>query len=146
MDRGCSVHAIAANGSTPLHWAAGSGHVEVCKMLLRAGASTRARSSTWRSTVRGNDSGQTPAHWAAASGHEGALSELLVEDPHALMMEDERQMAPAAVAARDGHPWLQESLVSLERERMVCVRVTRDATMQRVLGDAAGEDDAIANT
>ena len=112
------------------------------RVLLGAGASTRARSSTWRSTVRGNDSGQTAAHWAAASGHSAALELLVGEDPHGLLMEDERQMAPAAVAARDGHPWLQESLVSLERERMVCVRVTRDATMQRVLGDPAGEDDA----
>lgn len=73
LDAGLSVEAVAANGSTPLHWAAGGGHNDVVRVLLEAGAGTRGRSSTWRSTVRGNDSGQTPAHWAAASGHEETL-------------------------------------------------------------------------
>ena len=62
------------------------------------------------------------------------------------LMADERQLAPAAVAARDGHPWLQSALEKLEQERVVCVRVTREATVQRpVLGGAPpaeGEGDA----
>ena len=146
-----AVHAAAANGSTPLHWAAGSGHVEVVRLLLARGASTRVRSSTWRSTVRGNDSGQTPAHWAAASGHDAALALLLQHDAHALLVEDERQMAPAAIAARDGHPWLQAALTRLGEQRVVSVRVTRDVTIQRVLrpgvesaGDGESRTDASA--
>lgn len=141
LDRGLSVHAMASNGSSALHWAAGGGHTDVVAMLLHAGASTRTRSSTWRSTVRGNDSGQTPAHWAAGSGHDETLEVLLQHDPHALLMQDERQLAPAAVAARDGHPWLQSALERLEGERMVCVRVIRDATMQRVLGSRPAADE-----
>ena len=86
--------------------------------------------------MRGNDSGQTPAHWAAASGHTRALEALLHYDPHGLLMEDERQMAPKAVAARDGHPWLQAALSSLEAEAVVCVRVTREATARKVLEGA----------
>lgn len=78
------------------------------------------------------------AHWAAASGHDSTLELLLADDPHALLMEDERQMVPAAVAARDGHPWLQGALEKLlTEERVVCVRVHREATMQRPLGAAA---------
>jgi hypothetical protein len=138
IERGQSVHSAAANGSTPLHWAAGSGHADVVRLLLTAGAGTRARSSTWRSTVRGNDSGQLPAHWAAASGHTEVLELLLHHDPTALLMQDERQMVPAAVAARDGHPWLHDALGRLERERVVCVRVTRDATVQRVFSGTEG--------
>lgn len=130
---GLPVHAAAANGSTALHWAAGGGHVEVIQELLRAGADTRARSSTWRSTVRGDASGQTPAHWAASSGHTRALEALLHRDPHALMLEDERQMGLAAVAARDGHPWLRTALTNLQSERVVCVRVRREVTLQRPL-------------
>lgn len=68
LDTGVNVNASATNGSTALHWAAGGGHTEIVRALLSAGASPRARSSTWGSTVRGNDSGQTAAHWAAASG------------------------------------------------------------------------------
>ena len=136
LSAGLSVHAAAANGSTPLHWAAGGGHVEVINELLRAGADTRARSSTWRSTVRGDASGQTAAHWAAGSGHGLALQALLHHDPHALLLEDERQMALAAVAARDGHPWLQTALKKLETESVVCVRVRREATLQRPLASS----------
>ena len=97
---------------------------------------TRAPSSTWRSTVRGDASGQTAAHWAAGSGHGLALQALLHHDPHALLLEDERQMALAAVAARDGHPWLQTALKKLETESVVCVRVRREATLQRPLASS----------
>jgi hypothetical protein len=135
LQAGCPVDAVAGNGSTALHWAAGGGHEQVVRQLLAAGASTRLRSSTWRSTVRGEASGQTPAHWAAASGHTAALEVLLSDDPHALMMEDERQMAPAAVAAKDGHPWLRDALGRLQNERVVCVNVHREVTLQRPLGE-----------
>lgn len=147
LDAGASVHTLAANGSSALHWAAGSGHSPVVQALLSAGASTRARSSTWRSTVRGNDSGQTPAHWAAASGHTGALELLLAEDPHALLLEDERDMSLAALAARDGHPWLQSALEGLREEKVVCVRISREATLQRPLDDLPvdGKDDGDAD-
>ena len=64
---------------------------------------------------------------------------LLQHDAQALLMEDERQMAPAAIAARDGHPWLQSSLERLASERVVCVRVTRDMTVQRPLGQMNGQ-------
>ena len=93
LQAGCSVHAAATNGSTALHWAAGDGEVGVVRALLRAGADTRARSSTWRSTVRGDNSGQTPAHWAAASGQTAALEALLEADPQALVLEDEEETA-----------------------------------------------------
>ena len=136
MDAGASVHATAANGSTALHWAAGSGDARVVGALLKAGASTRARSSTWRSSVRGENSGQTPAHWASASGHVEALELLLAEDAQSLLMKDERQMACAALAARDGHPWLHDALDRLGRERVVCVRVHREATLQKGFGAA----------
>ena len=123
-----AVHDTAANGSTPLHWAAGSGHVDVVKLLLNAGSATRTRSSTWRSTVRGNDSGQTPAHWAAASGHTQALEALLSHDPHALLMADE-QLQPAAVAARTAIRGYQEALGGTRAGRLR--EGTEEATMRR---------------
>lgn len=133
------VQSQASNGSTALHWASGGGELEIVRALLAAGADTRLRSSTWGSTVRGNDSGQTAAHWAASSGQTETLRALLAHDPHAIVMEDERQMAPSAIAARDGHPWLETALSSLERERVVCVRVRREATMQRPLAAVRAE-------
>lgn len=121
------------NGSTPLHWAAGDGHPDIVRALLRAGADTRSRSSTWRSTVRGDNSGQTPAHWAAASGQTAALEVLLEADPQALVLEDERQLSLARVAANNGHGWLDNAMQRLTEEPVVCVRVEREMTLQKPL-------------
>ena len=84
--------------------------------------------------MRGTDSGQTPAHWAAASGHVAVLELLLAEDPHALLIEDERDMSIAAVAGRDGHPWLQSKLDGLAQEKVVCVKLIREATFHKAIG------------
>eukprot|EP00322_Chrysochromulina_rotalis_P026402 CAMPEP_0115856380 /NCGR_PEP_ID=MMETSP0287-20121206/15023_1 /TAXON_ID=412157 /ORGANISM="Chrysochromulina rotalis, Strain UIO044" /LENGTH=164 /DNA_ID=CAMNT_0003310553 /DNA_START=1 /DNA_END=496 /DNA_ORIENTATION=- len=133
---GAPVHAAAANGSTALHWAAGGGQTAVVRLLL---AAARARAPDPRQTVRGNDSGQVPAHWAAASGHTETLELLLADDPHALVLADEREMSLATLAARDGHPWLQQALEGLASEKVVCVKVLREATLQRPLdGGKAG--------
>jgi hypothetical protein len=134
---GCSVHARAANGATPLHWAAGGGHAGAVRALLRAGADPRARSSTWRSTVRGDASGQTAAHWAAAGGHAVALEELIAADPYTLALTDERALSLAAAAARDGHRGLEAALTALQTQPVVCVRVRREMTLQRPLHHAA---------
>jgi ankyrin repeat protein len=42
------VNAPAGNGSTPLHWAAGSGNLAAVRALLDVGADPLARSYTWR--------------------------------------------------------------------------------------------------
>ena len=47
------------NGCTPLHGAAGEGHIEVCKFLLEIGAEKNPR----------DNRGWTPLHWAAKNGH-----------------------------------------------------------------------------
>ncbi|KAL1508192.1 hypothetical protein AB1Y20_004312 [Prymnesium parvum] len=142
LKAGCSVHAVAVNGSTPLHWAAGGGHAEVIRALLRAGADTRARSSTWRSTVRGDNSGQTAAHWAAASGHTSVLELLLEADPQTLILEDERQLSLAQVAANNGHGWLDKAMQRLKEEAVVCVRVECEMTLQSPLTmKSAPQDD-----
>lgn len=133
LKAGCSPHAVAVNGSTPLHWAAGSGDVAVLRALLGAGADTRARSSTWRSTVRGEHSGQTAAHWAAASGHSEALEILLHADPQALVLEDERQLSLSQVAAAQGHGWLRDAMQRLKEEPVVCVRIEREMTLQKAI-------------
>mmetsp|Transcript_47475 Transcript_47475/g.78567 ORF Transcript_47475/g.78567 Transcript_47475/m.78567 type:complete len:273 (+) Transcript_47475:2-820(+) len=128
---GCHIHARAINGSTPLHWAAGGGNTAVVRELLAAGAHAEARSSTWCATVRGNDSGQTAAHWAAATGHWETLAVLLGSDPHALLLQDERQLTPAGLAAREGFTGVQMALHELMEEQVVCVRVHREMTVQK---------------
>jgi len=134
---GCSVSSPANNGATPLHWAAGGGHTVVVRELLAAGAPAEARSSTWTSTVRGDGSGQTAAHWAAATGHSESLAALLSAEPHALLLRDERDLTPAAVAQRDGHTWLKDALEGLRDQQVVCVQVSYEMGAQLPVGSPA---------
>eukprot|EP00929_Paragymnodinium_shiwhaense_P054895 TRINITY_DN27516_c0_g1_i1.p1 TRINITY_DN27516_c0_g1~~TRINITY_DN27516_c0_g1_i1.p1 ORF type:complete len:393 (-),score=59.58 TRINITY_DN27516_c0_g1_i1:206-1324(-) len=135
-ERGADVNARAKNASTPLHWAAGAGNVSTAKELLRFGADASISSYTWRSNVFGKGSGQTPAHWAAESGHEHVIEALLEHDgigalsPFAV---DERGVLPVDLARKEGH---YESLAALEDAsqcEMVCISVSREAFIHRVL-------------
>jgi ankyrin repeat protein len=62
--------ALDQEGSTPLHWAAWRGHVEVARALLEAGADVNAHNTNthW---------GTTPLH-AAAHGNQKAVAEVLL--------------------------------------------------------------------
>ena len=63
------------NGSTLLHYAAGAGHPEVCRHLLRiTDAGIVSASGGGRG---GAHDGRTPLHWAARNGHT-SICELLV--------------------------------------------------------------------
>ena len=55
------------HGSTGLMWAAGAGHVGVCKWLLEMGAKVNAQ----------NKDGRTALMWAARNGQRGAVDWLL---------------------------------------------------------------------
>mmetsp|Transcript_26340 Transcript_26340/g.86531 ORF Transcript_26340/g.86531 Transcript_26340/m.86531 type:complete len:336 (+) Transcript_26340:279-1286(+) len=50
-------------GGTPLHWAAGMGRLDACKLLLQMKADPLAR------LFRGGGKGRTPMHYAARNGH-----------------------------------------------------------------------------
>lgn len=65
------IHARDKDGSTPLHWAAWRGQIDVTRLLLKAGAEVNAQSQNthW---------GTTPLH-AAAHGNQAAVAQLLLE-------------------------------------------------------------------
>ncbi|KXZ50492.1 hypothetical protein GPECTOR_16g667 [Gonium pectorale] len=64
---GCPVDILSSNGSTPLLYAAGVGHLGVAALLIKAGADP----------ARGNADGVTPLMAAASGGHPNVLTLLL---------------------------------------------------------------------
>lgn len=109
-------------GSTPLHYAAGNGHIEICRFLLQT--VSEQGEGTDSSNYRGNNScckingiaatssyanianktqGRTALHWAARNGHL-AVCKLLVEDfganPDPLAKGD---VTPLQLAVWRGH-------------------------------------------
>ena len=68
LSLGADIDAVASNGSTALHWAAGNGNEELTRSLLNHGADPTICSYTWKRQVFGKASGQLPIHWASESG------------------------------------------------------------------------------
>ncbi|HEX2021872.1 MAG TPA: ankyrin repeat domain-containing protein, partial [Candidatus Thermoplasmatota archaeon] len=87
------VHARAADGGTPLHYAAHFGHAEVARELLKRGADARA--------MAGPPFSNTPLH-AACAGRQGALVALLLDAGAQPDVPDARGHRPLHVAAAGG--------------------------------------------
>ena len=103
--------------STPLHYAAGNGHVEVCRFLLHTVATEATTNSDETSAsayanLPNKTQGRTALHWAARNGHL-EVCKLLVEDyganPDPLAKGD---VTPLQLAVWRGHLevclWLSE--------------------------------------
>lgn len=94
VQKGADVNARAFNGSTPLHWACGSGNLVMIETLLEHGADPRLTTTTWKTTVFGKGSGQTALHWAAESGCTQAVETLMDHDVFLPFVSDEREAFP----------------------------------------------------
>lgn len=121
---GADVDARAANGSTPLHWAAGSGAHEAVAALLDRGADPLCVTYTWHRQVFGKGSGRTPLHWAAERGCEESCR--LLSDAVsgvAAAVPDERGVLASEAAMGEGFSALSQRLQAAEGRRFVCVEV-----------------------
>ena len=123
LEVGIHVNSRAANGSTPLHWAAGQNVADAVEYLLSKGADPAIRSFTWGRNVSGHGSGQTPHHWAAESGAADALEVLARWDHGGVIMVDERGKKPRDLAEFQGHFDTAASLLQLEEQDFVVARV-----------------------
>ncbi|EOD23423.1 hypothetical protein EMIHUDRAFT_74433, partial [Emiliania huxleyi CCMP1516] len=92
LDHGADHALCKTNGATALFKAAQNGHVDACRILIRAHATVDARFS----------SGATPLGVAAAGGHEAIVRLLLSAGADATVVACD-DMTPSDMAGQGGH-------------------------------------------
>eukprot|EP00752_Nemacystus_decipiens_P004196 g3835.t1 len=99
---GAAVGATNERGSSPLHWAASRGHIQVVKLLVGVyGAEF---------TVRAKN-GSTPLHWAASKGKRAVIEIIAGNFCAQVDVKDDKGCTPCLMAALNGHLETVELLV-----------------------------------
>jgi ankyrin repeat protein len=101
VQKGASVNAADADGTTALHWASYRDDVEIADLLIHGGANVNAA----------NDLGATPLWTASLNGSVAMVRRLLEAgaNPNAALLSGE---TPVMVAARSGSPVSVEQLLA----------------------------------
>jgi len=99
---GYDINQMDSTGSTPLHWAARSGHEGVVKTLLGMDGANPDKP---------NNNGETPLWWAAYNGHEGVVKALLGRDDVNPDSPDNDGQTPLHWAAWNGHEEMVKMLL-----------------------------------
>ena len=122
LEAGAAIDKRASNGSTPLHWAAGNGNIDIAEALLECGADPSTTTFTWFRDVFGKHSGQTPLHWAAESGHGNIVKMIADRAPWVVGSTDERGSTSSALALREAKFDVHAMLMEREEEPFVLLR------------------------
>jgi len=115
LQKGASVNAAEADGTTALHWASYRDDVESADLLIRAGANVNAA----------NDLGATPL-WTASLNASAPMVKRLLDagaNPNIALLAGE---TPLMVASRSGNPAVVEQLIA--KGASVNTRGTRGQT------------------
>lgn len=100
LQAGADVSCASTRGLQSLHYAAASGLVEVCRLLLLHGAKLNERSK----------SGLTPLHLSCRCGH-APMTELLVDAGAKVDLLDDHGRSPLYYAAEQGHAQCVQKLL-----------------------------------
>ncbi|GMH86068.1 hypothetical protein TrVE_jg4423 [Triparma verrucosa] len=133
VSQNAELDAVASNGSTALHWAAGNGNADVVRCLLDLGADPNVKSYTWQRQVFGKSSGQTPLHWASESGEQEVINMLCDANPLALLSGDERGSTAAELAEKALHFDAEALLHSKLEEPYVVLQIKKEVEGTKVL-------------
>lgn len=91
-------------GGSGLHWAASAGHIKVCMLLVKHGASVG---------FADKKSGRCALHWCTRNGHLPVAQWLVQEHGQSVNVETKDRTTPLQLAAWGGHVGVCEWLLAL---------------------------------
>ncbi|KAK0175380.1 hypothetical protein PV327_009132 [Microctonus hyperodae] len=112
QDHSAAIDVLTLRKQTPLHLAAGSGQLEVCRLLLELGASIDAT----------DDQGQKPIHAAAMNNYAEVAQLFLQRHPSLVMACTKDGNTCAHIAAMQGSVRVIEELMKFDRQGVITAR------------------------
>lgn len=112
QDHGAVIDVLTLRKQTPLHLAAASGQLEICKLLLELGASIDAT----------DDQGQKPIHAAAMNNYSEVAQLFLQKHPSLVMACTKDGNTCAHIAAMQGSIRVIEELMKFDRQGVISAR------------------------
>lgn len=106
------IDVLTLRKQTPLHLAAASGQLEVCRVLLELGASIDAT----------DDLGQKPIHAAAMNNYSEVAQLFLQQHPSLVMANTKDGNTCAHIAAMQGSVRVIEELMKFDRQGVISAR------------------------
>lgn len=111
-DHAAVIDILTLRKQTPLHLAAASGQIEVCKLLLELGANIDAT----------DDLGQKPIHVAAQNNYSEVAKLFLQQHPSLVMATSKDGNTCAHIAAMQGSVKVVEELMKFDRQGVISAR------------------------
>lgn len=130
-DHNAVIDILTLRKQTPLHLAAASGQIEVCKLLLELGASIDAT----------DDLGQKPIHVAAQNNYSEVAKLFLQQHPSLVMGTSKDGNTCAHIAAMQGSVKVIEELMKFDRQGVITARnKLTDATPLQLAAEGGHAD------
>lgn len=132
-DHNAMIDVLTLKKQTPLHLAAASGQMEVCKLLLELGANIDAT----------DELGQKPIHAAAQNNYSEVVQLFLQQHPNLVMATTKDGNTCAHIAAIQGSVKVIEELMKFDRTGVISARNKLNDSTPLQLASEGGHADVV---
>ncbi|XP_063376605.1 serine/threonine-protein phosphatase 6 regulatory ankyrin repeat subunit B [Cydia fagiglandana] len=132
-DHNAMIDVLTLKKQTPLHLAAASGQIEVCKLLLELGANIDAT----------DELGQKPIHAAAQNNYSEVVQLFLQQHPNLVMATTKDGNTCAHIAAIQGSVKVIEELMKFDRTGVISARNKLNESTPLQLAAEGGHADVV---
>ncbi|XP_013142883.1 PREDICTED: serine/threonine-protein phosphatase 6 regulatory ankyrin repeat subunit B isoform X2 [Papilio polytes] len=132
-DHNAMIDVLTLKKQTPLHLAAASGQIEVCKLLLELGANIDAT----------DELGQKPIHAAAQNNYSEVVQLFLQQHPNLVMATTKDGNTCAHIAAIQGSVKVIEELMKFDRTGVISARNKLNDSTPLQLAAEGGHADVV---